>query len=309
LRRPEIIDRERRWARPAAFAAFGVLVLFVASRIVAAGADVGDIDDRADLVRAYAEESALVTSDVIAAVAVALLAPVLLYLFRAAQARSDSVRGGLAGLVVAGPLFYAAGAVLQGIAFQQAGDNLIAAGADACGGGAQTDDCVNDLIAETSVASFATGLSIAGALGLAAAVVYTCLHAMRTGLITRFLGTFGMATGVLVILGPVFGAPLGSLLLVFLAVALGLVYAGWRPGGRPPAWEAGEAVPWPAPGEKPSTTPSRDEEPVEGRAEEVFPDAAAEKEEPAPRAPEPGSIADEVERASERPQKRKRRSS
>jgi MFS family permease len=300
LRRTEIIDRERRWARPAAFAAFGVLGLFAISRIVAAGADVGEIDDQADLVRAYAEESALVTSDVIAAVAVALIAPVLLYLFRAAQARSDAVRSGLAGLVVAGPLFYAAGAVLQGIAFQQAG-------ADVC----QTDDCVNDLIAETSVASFATGLSIAGALGLAAAVVYTCLHAMRTGLITRFLGTFGMATGVLVILGPVFGAPLGSLLLVFLAVALGLVYAGWRRGGRPPAWEAGEAIPWPAPGERPSTTPRRDEEPVEGRAEEVFPDAAGDGEEDEqrpPDAPEPGSIADEVERASERPQKRKRRS-
>jgi hypothetical protein len=307
LRRTEIIDRERRWVRPAAIAAFGVLALFVISRIVAAGADVGEIDDQADLVRAYSEESALVTSDAIAAVAVALIAPVLLYLFRAAQARSEAVRGGLAGLVIAGPLFYAAGAVLQGIAFQQAGDDLIAQGLQDC-----DDDCVNELIAETSVASFATGLSIAGALGLAAAVVYTCLHAMRTGLITRFLGTFGMATGVLVILGPVFGAPLGSLLLVFLALALGLVYMGWRRGGRPPAWEAGEAIPWPAPGERPSTTPGRDEEPVEGRAEEVFPDAAGgtDEEEPEERpreAPEAGSIADEVERASERPQKRKRR--
>lgn len=306
MRRDETIDRERRWARPAAITAFGVLLLFVISRIVAASADVGEIDDQADLVRAYSEESALVTSDAIAAVAVALIAPVLLYLFRAAQARSDAVRGGLAGLVVAGPLFYAAGAVLQGIAFQQAGDDLIAQGLEAC-----DDDCVNDLIAETSVASIATGLSIAGALGLAAAVVYTCLHAMRTGLITRFLGTFGMATGVLVILGPVFGAPLGSLLLVFLAVALGLVYTGWRRGGRPPAWETGEAVPWPAPGERPSTTPQREEDPVEGRAEEVFPDAAGEdadeEGEEQRDAPEPGSIADEVERASGRPQKRKRR--
>jgi MFS family permease len=307
LRRTEIIDRERRWARPAAFAAFGVLILFVASRIVAAGADVGEIDDQGDLIRAYAEESALVTSDVIAAFAVALIAPALLYLFRAAQARSDAVRSGLAGLVVAGPLFYAVGAVLQGIAFQQAGDDLIAMGLETC-----DDDCATDLIAETSVASFATGLSIAGALGLAAAVVYTCLNAMRTGLITRFLGTFGMATGVLVILGPVFGAPLGSLLLVFLAVALGLIYMGWRRGGRPPAWEAGEAIPWPAPGERPSE-PARDDESVEGRAEEVFPDAAAEEPEedqerrPAD-APEPGSIADEVERASERPQKSKKRS-
>ena len=29
-----------------------------------------------------------------------------------------------------------------------------------------------------------------------------------------------------------------------------LLVAGWVPGGRPPAWAAGEAVPWPTPGEK-----------------------------------------------------------
>ncbi len=30
----------------------------------------------------------------------------------------------------------------------------------------------------------------------------------------------------------------------------GLLVAGWIPGGRPPAWAAGEAIPWPTPGEK-----------------------------------------------------------
>jgi hypothetical protein len=37
-------------------------------------------------------------------------------------------------------------------------------------------------------------------------------------------------------------------LLWFLYFAL--LAAGWLPRGRPPAWAAGEAIPWPTPGEK-----------------------------------------------------------
>jgi hypothetical protein len=306
LRRTEIIDRERRWARPAAIAAFGTFVLFVAGRIVASRADTEPVEDIADLAVAFATDDLVLIGDVIGAIGLAAFAGALLYLFRAAQARSDAVRPGLVGLVVAGPIFFGAASILRGIAFGDAGDAVLA-DPDAC----RTDDCIADLVAESSVGPIASGLQLAGAIGLAFALIYTSLHAQRTGLLTRFLGTFGIATGVVALLS-VFGLPLSTLLLVLFAIGLGLVFAGWRPGGRPPAWEAGEAVPWPAPGERPSTTPGRDEEPVEGRAEEVFPDAAGgtDEEEPEERprdAPEPGSIADEVERASERPQKRKRR--
>jgi hypothetical protein len=31
---------------------------------------------------------------------------------------------------------------------------------------------------------------------------------------------------------------------------LGLLYLGFLPGSKPPAWEAGEAVPWQTPGER-----------------------------------------------------------
>lgn len=303
MRRTETIDRERRWARPAAAAAFGVFALFVLSRIVAGAADVGPIESRADLVTAYGTEGILVTADAIGAVGIALLAPVLLYLFRAAQARSDAVRGGLVGVVLVGPLFYGAGVLLQGLAFKEAGEAFLAEGPGACPGADVTDACIRDLVADTSIASVASGLTIAGALGLAVGLFYTCRHAMRIGLITRFLGTFGMAIGALILIGTLVGIPLGSLLLVFFSLGLGLTIAGWRPGGRPPAWEAGEAIPWPAPGEHQRRG---DEEPVEGRAAEVFPDTAGEQEGRPP--PAPGSVADEVERATaEGRQKRKKR--
>jgi hypothetical protein len=95
-------------------------------------------------------------------------------------------------------------------------------------------------------------------------------------------------------------------------VGLGFVYMGWVPGGKPPAWDAGEAIPWAAPGQQRAPGPDPDE-PVEGRADEIFPDAAPADEDDADR-PKPGSIADEVDRAGRKddaegggPQKRKRR--
>ena len=67
-------------------------------------------------------------------------------------------------------------------------------------------------------------------------------------------------------------------------------------------------MPWPPPGEARSRAGPPPDEPVEGRADEVFPDAADDDEE-RDDAPEPGSIAEEIERASAKdgPQKRKRR--
>jgi hypothetical protein len=111
-----------------------------------------------------------------------------------------------------------------------------------------------------------------------------------------------MAVGAAtVIFGPAFAT-------IYL-LGMGFVILGWVPGGRPPAWDRGEAVPWPKPGEQAAAGPDPDE-PVEGRADEIFPDAA-----PPEAEPEPGSIADEVDRAGRRaeaeegegPQKRKRR--
>ncbi len=261
LRRNEIIDRERRWARPAAIAAFAVLALFVVSIVVQAGADINSADTEADTLRAYeANAGTLVISAILNALAFALLAPILAYLFKAAEARSDRMRGALIGIVVAGPLFLAAALVIQSIALDSISSDFVASDGAACPDTESVDDqdqCVEDLIADDSLATVSSGLQLAGSLGLVVGVVYTSLYAMRVGLLTRFLGTLGMAVGVASLLfGPVF--------LILYAVALGFLFLGLVPGGKPPAWDAGEAIPWPAPGEKPSTTPREDEEPVDG---------------------------------------------
>ena len=70
------------------------------------------------------------------------------------------------------------------------------------------------------------------------------LSAMRAGLVSRFMGILGIIVGALIVL-PLLpqGVPivqvfwLGGLAILFLGV--------WPGGGRGPAWETGEATPWP----------------------------------------------------------------
>jgi hypothetical protein len=308
LPRSEIIERERRWARPAAIAAMAVIVLFIAGVAVAAGVEAGDPDSEADQLLAFDEGyGTLLFSAALSALSLALMAPVLIYLFKAAEARSERVRSALLGLVVAGPIFFAVSVILQIVAVGTVADDFVAGNSDCA---PDDDECIDDLVTGESLYSVAGGLVLAGRLGLGIGLIYTCLWAMRTGLLTRFMGTLGMAVGAAtVIFGPAFAT-------IYL-LGLGFVILGWVPGGRPEAWDRGEAVPWPKPGEQVAAGPDPDE-PVEGRADEIFPDAKTppdEAAEPEEDRPEPGSIADEVERASRRdeadegegPQKRKRR--
>jgi hypothetical protein len=95
-------------------------------------------------------------------------------------------------------------------------------------------------------------------------MIYTSLQAMRAGLVTRFIGTLGMALGgALVVI-----APQLSLLAISIWFGwLGLMFLDRVPRGRPPAWAAGEAIPWPKPGEQAAeATPAV----VEGDATEAF---------------------------------------
>ena len=92
-----------------------------------------------------------------------------------------------------------------------------------------------------------TYLNLPVALAFGAGVVMVSMNSMRTGLITRFMGILGCIVGVLYIL------PLSqslSILTVFWLIALGTLLMGRWPSGDPPAWEAGEARPWPSAAEQ-----------------------------------------------------------
>jgi hypothetical protein len=264
---------------PVAAAAFATVVLLIVAQLVNQVSGDGD----AEILRSIDENAGSVAaSGVLQAIGFALMALPLFFLFRAAAARSERVRGQLVGLVVVAPLFLAASAGLTIGARSEAADQFVAGEAKstltpkeakeecvenrrdegkedfeaeyepaagetalkACEDREIEDDEASNAIGDASLAGIVSGLGIAGGLGLLFAFLYTGLWAMRTGLLPRFWGSLAMVAGFAFLLGPLFIVTL-IWLLYFGFLCLGAV-----PGGRPPAWAAGEAVPWPTPGEK-----------------------------------------------------------
>ncbi|MGE5857462.1 MAG: hypothetical protein ACM31K_03145 [Solirubrobacterales bacterium] len=88
-------------------------------------------------------------------------------------------------------------------------------------------------------------VSTVGVLALVFGMIYTNLWSMRVGLLTRFWGALGMAFGLFLVI-PLF-PPIPGLVLWFAVI--GLMLLGFWPRPLPPAWAAGEAIPWQRPGD------------------------------------------------------------
>ncbi|MEA2169408.1 MAG: hypothetical protein QOF76_2708 [Solirubrobacteraceae bacterium] len=106
-----------------------------------------------------------------------------------------------------------------------------------------------DAISDVSRGFLTFGLIIVqfGGLVLAGAYIVTALHAMRCGLLPRAWGIIGIFAGVMVVL-PV--AALSQLIQPVWLLVLALIFLGRYPGGAPPAWAAGVALPWPSAAEE-----------------------------------------------------------
>jgi hypothetical protein len=285
----ETREAESRWARPVAFVTIFAVVLFIVANFVSQASGT----ENAEVLESVHEHGGSVTaSGLMQAAALVLLVFPLVYLFRADSARSERVRGQLIGLVIVAPLFLAVSFGLSiGVRHEAAsqfvkgeakatlthkeakeecaseqkeegrkefaeevepekGETALAA----CERQKIGEDEASNALSEASLAPLAGGLGLAGSLGFVVALFYTCLWAMRTGLLTRFWGSLGMASGIAFLLGP-----LSIVTLIWFAF-FGLMLLGLA---RPPAWEAGEAIPWPTPGEKAAAElePSHAEEP------------------------------------------------
>jgi hypothetical protein len=259
--REAVLAWEKRWSRPVALATLAAILLIVGA-IVVAGKAVGGGSGESELLQNVdAHRSAQLISSILQAVGVGLLAAPLYYLFRAARARSEAMRGQLVGIVIAGPLFLAALAIFSGISTLHGASDFVANEVPrltAKGISLSSDhanEAATDTINEAPLRPLAAGFGIAGQLGFIVGMIYTALYTMRTGLLTRFWGSLGMALGAVSIIFFQFT------LLWFIYI--GLLLMGWVPGGKPPAWTSGEAEPWPSPGQKAAAGMDDDEPPVE----------------------------------------------
>jgi hypothetical protein len=261
----QLLAREKQWETRAGLGALigGFLALagFFLLQVSLSGGDA----NFEGLAEAHDKSSTIWLSGAMTLVGYLLLTGPLLYLFRAVQGRSERVRNQFIGLVFLGPILLGLAGLALAAGTQQAANTYLDGRADStltpkearadcreegkgkqladCQGQKHEEDLASNAIHDSSIITTGQFMGFVGGLSLVVALFYTGLWSLRTGLLSRFWGSLGMAVGVAALIG------LTPLALIWF-LYLGFLLLGRVPGGKPPAWSAGEAVPWPTPGEK-----------------------------------------------------------
>jgi hypothetical protein len=211
-RKADILAWESRWRVPIGLATFVAVIVLIISAIVIA--DVNGSGEAELLVAAHEHTSSVTISSLLEAIGFLILAAPLYFLFRAAVTRSSGrMKSQLVGVIVVAPLFFAISGVLNGIATNEAADayakgeakSTLSAekGAEECrqeesdkgakafgekydSGASPLKDCeateqeeskAENALTDASLRDAATGFGLAGRIGLAVALVYSCLWA------------------------------------------------------------------------------------------------------------------------------------
>jgi hypothetical protein len=180
------------------------------------------------------EGTHLVIAGVLVALGYLLLGVVLAYLYRVTRRRRPELPRAALPLIVFGALIGAASEVGRQIA-------VLGVASEFLGSAERTADAARGLVRGSTALQIiaVAGLSANFALGLTLGLV--CINSMRAGLLSRFMGIFGTALGVLAVVA---AAPFRLLSFPWLLALAALFLDRW-PGGRGRAWETDEAVPWP----------------------------------------------------------------
>ena len=281
MTRDQQLEWEARWSRPAAAASFGAGLMLLVSAMIFFPKDRKGIERAPDLLLSIDQDSgAYLASAALTAISALLLLGVFLYLFRAIDARGGGVPRWFIYLVIGAPVVYAISATIY--AFQAVDI------ADEFASGTPIRGDAGDNRAEriSDISGALVALQTAGTVGVAFLFVMLPLRARRVGLLTPFMGILGAISGALVVFQL---AGISAIVQAFWLGALGALFVGRWPGGRGPAWETGEADPWPSAAQR--------------RAEMMGDGPPAD----APPEPGPEQPPTEAEPVPERPASRKRR--
>jgi hypothetical protein len=253
VNREEQLGWEARWGRPAGIAAIVAGLLFLISGFVFPPEDRDGIEPYPDALLSIDERpDAYFTYVALPIVGTLLVAAVFLYLFRATLARGGGVPRWFVYLIVGAPLLYAISQILFSIELRDLADRFT--DQDTIRGEAG-DEKAEDL---GDFSPLTEGLRSAGVVSLAFLYVMLPLRARRVGLLSPFMSILGVIVGVLIVFATLGIAPI---IQAFWLGAVGLVLLGRWPGGRGPAWESGEAEPWPSAAQRRGLTPMPGEEP------------------------------------------------
>jgi hypothetical protein len=255
---------EARFGRPAAVAAFAAGVLLLAGTFVLLSItkDREPLKALPDfLVSVNDKPGTLLVSSILLALSALCLIGVFYYLFRATLHRLPQFPHWFLYLILIGPVFYAfsqvIGAIDRADVAQTFVDKSSQVGACPAIVGQAGDDCANDLLRD-QVNPIFVGLSLAGSVATAFLFVMLPLRARRAGLMSQFMAILGVVAGALMVLKLMPLVP--EIIQAFWLGAVGALYLGNWPGGRGPAWETGQADPWPTAAERRGLVPAGDQD-------------------------------------------------
>jgi hypothetical protein len=277
----EQLQWERKWAPVAAGAALVAALLPIASTIWASSL-LGSLPNKNSedlfLNRVHDHASGYVAAGVLTAIGTIALAPVLVYLYRVIAARRPQIPRIALILAVAAPLVAGgAGIARQAVLAHVADEYVLHPPAPVTftpaeqkklgtlRGSAYADEIeklasqpARDKLKSGSITTVAYVGLIANLL-LGTAFVLIAMHAMRTGLLSRFMGILGVIVGALTAIPILGGAPVVQL---FWLIAMAVLFLNRWPQGRGPAWEEVEPIPWPTAQDRRDAIAGRDSQPA-----------------------------------------------
>jgi hypothetical protein len=281
----ELLAFQARWMRPAGISAILGAVIVAISLPIQPSVS-GDSDAERLTKIHDNSTGLIVGQGILIGIGVLLFIPLLYVLIRSVLGRTERVRRGMISLAFIGPIIFSVSGLLVALGLddaaskfveqapakeRQAREQAVTSQSTAAKGGVKTttsgtttsgtttgttttapstpdqavskarDDLANKVIDDANLLKIGSLLRFAGLISLVFALIYIPLWSMRTGLLTRFWAMLGLALGVSLVLIPV-----GIFGLVLWFAVIGLMLAGWWPRPLPPAWEAGEAIPWPS---------------------------------------------------------------
>jgi hypothetical protein len=252
------VERETEWRSRLAVPAFAGGVFYLLSGIITnsvassaptvgvlqgltpafSGVAVPAISPRAPEVKYLSHHaSSLIIASVIAAIAITVLTLVLLVLSTATRFRRPGM------WPIARPLILVGGIALAVISIAHQAVLAVETHSFAVGHDLSSH-AVDNALAKSTPNVITQYLDLLAGLAVAVGMIVIIVNAMRVGLVTRWLGVVGILSAILIFL-PIGGATL-EVIPSFWLVAMGILYVGKWPNGQPPAWEAGEARPWPS---------------------------------------------------------------
>jgi hypothetical protein len=230
---------ERRWGRPAGAGAVLSVVATIAAVPVAAtdvAQKVGDPNDLTFLTSIGQSGGGQVAAMLLRLFSILILIPLTLFLYRAVRGRSPEHSPFIPLLGVVAFVVVAVSTAIGFFEVREVARDFVASGSQTL---SRAEVTLSDARGE-GMLQVANVMQIIGGALFGLWISITSLEVMRVGLLTRFLGIFGIGAGV----ATVIGIPVGTALFLAWLGSLGLMAFGYWPGGRPAAWDTGHAVSW-----------------------------------------------------------------